>query len=148
LLAALPLVLTLFPSAGLAPPEGPICRDTWISPSSGSWHVAEDWDQGLPDENDTVCIPAGVTVTYSTGTQSVQSLQVAGALAISGGTLKTTSTVDESTVGTQFNILGGLRFGQFASVEGDLLPNGSWYAPHYNPANVLLVVQRGLSLRR
>lgn len=51
-------------------------------------------------------------------------------------------------VGTQFNILGGLRFGQFASVEGDLLPNGSWYAPRYNPANVLLVVQRGLSLRR
>ena len=50
--------------------------------------------------------------------------------------------------GTQFNILGGLRFGQFASVEGDLLPNGNWYAPYYNPANVQLVVQRGLSLHR
>ena len=51
-------------------------------------------------------------------------------------------------VGTQFNILGGLRFGQFSSVEGDLLPNGSWYAPIYNPVNVLLIVRRGLSLRR
>jgi hypothetical protein len=51
-------------------------------------------------------------------------------------------------VGTQFNILGGLRFGQFASVEGDLLPNGNWYAPFYNPANVQLIVQRGLSLRK
>jgi hypothetical protein len=50
-------------------------------------------------------------------------------------------------VGAQFNILGGLRFGQFAIVEGDLLPNGSWYAPIYNPANVLLIVRRGLSLR-
>jgi G8 domain len=97
-LTALPLVLTLFPSAGLAPPEGPICTDTWIKASSGSWHVAANWEQGLPDEDDTVCIPAGVTVTYSTGTQPVQSLQVAGALAISGGTLKTTSTVDESTI--------------------------------------------------
>jgi hypothetical protein len=48
-------------------------------------------------------------------------------------------------VGSQFNILGGLRFGQFASVEGDLLPNGNWYAPFYNPANVQLIVQRGLS---
>jgi hypothetical protein len=51
-------------------------------------------------------------------------------------------------VGAQFNILGGLRFGQFASVEGDLLPNGNWYAPFYNPANVQLIVQRGMSLRR
>jgi hypothetical protein len=50
-------------------------------------------------------------------------------------------------VGAQFNILGGLRFGQFATVEGDLLPNGNWYAPSYNPANVQLIVQRGLSLR-
>lgn len=51
-------------------------------------------------------------------------------------------------VGTQFNILGGLRFGQFASVEGDLLRNRSWYAPFYNPANVQLIVQRGFSLGR
>jgi hypothetical protein len=51
-------------------------------------------------------------------------------------------------VGTTFEILSGTRSGQFASVEGDLLLNGNWYAPHYNPANVQLVVQRGLSLRR
>lgn len=51
-------------------------------------------------------------------------------------------------VGTQFNILGGLRFGQFAGVEGDLLLNRSWYAPFYNPANVQLIVQRGFSLGR
>jgi hypothetical protein len=51
-------------------------------------------------------------------------------------------------VGTQFNILGGLRFGEFATVEGDLLQNGSWYAPLYQPVNVLLIVRRGLSLRR
>ena len=51
-------------------------------------------------------------------------------------------------VGTQFNIIGGLISGQFATVEGDLLPNGNWYAPFYNPANVQLIVQRGLSLRK
>lgn len=51
-------------------------------------------------------------------------------------------------VGTTFEILSGTRSGQFASVEGDLLPNGNWYAPRYNPDNVQLVVQRGLSLRR
>ena len=51
-------------------------------------------------------------------------------------------------VGSQFNIIGGLRSGQFSSVEGDLLPNGNWYAPFYNPANVQLIVQRGFSLRR
>ena len=51
-------------------------------------------------------------------------------------------------VGTTFEILSGTRSGQFASVEGDLLPNGNWYAPHYNPANVQLVVQRGISPHR
>ena len=51
-------------------------------------------------------------------------------------------------VGTTFEILSGTRTGQFASVEGDLLPNGNWYALRYNPDNVELVVQRGLSLRR
>ena len=59
-----------------------------------------------------------------------------------------TSEFVQPPVGAQFNILGGLRFGEFATVEGDLLPNGSWYAPIYNPANVLLIVRRGLSLRR
>jgi hypothetical protein len=51
-------------------------------------------------------------------------------------------------VGTTFEILSGTRAGQFASVEGDLLPNGNWYAPRYNPDNVQLVVQRGLSPRK
>ena len=51
-------------------------------------------------------------------------------------------------VGSQFNIIGGLRSGEFSTVEGDLLLNRSWYAPFYNPANVQLVVQRGFSLRQ
>ena len=51
-------------------------------------------------------------------------------------------------VGTTFEILSGPRSGQFARVEGDLLPNGNWYALRYNPNSVELVVQRGLSLRR
>jgi hypothetical protein len=51
-------------------------------------------------------------------------------------------------VGTQFDIIGGPRSEQFATVEGDLLLNGNWYMPLYNPANVQLIVQRGLSLRR
>ena len=108
LLAALPLVLALFPPAGLTPLTTPICTDTWVNASSGSWHVAANWDQGLPESNDTVCIPAGVTVTYSTGTQDVQSVQVAGALAITGGTLKTTSAVDDSTIVTLSQSLGTL----------------------------------------
>lgn len=51
-------------------------------------------------------------------------------------------------VGTTFEILSGKRFEEFATVEGDLLPNGNWYAPRYNPGNVQLVVQRGLSPKR
>ena len=51
-------------------------------------------------------------------------------------------------VGTTFEILSGTRSGQFERVEGDLLPNGNWYAPRYNPTSVELVVQRGLSLRK
>lgn len=51
-------------------------------------------------------------------------------------------------VGTTFEILSGERFGEFATVEGDLLPNGNWYAPRYNPGNVQLVVERGLSPKR
>ena len=50
--------------------------------------------------------------------------------------------------GSQFNILTGLRTGEFSRVEGDLLLNMNWYAPLYYPALVQLIVQRGMSPRR
>jgi hypothetical protein len=99
LLAAVPLVFALAPLGG-AQPATPACTDTFVNPAGGSWHIASNWDHGLPVSGDTVCIPAGVTVSYTTGTLDIASLQVAGALSIMSGTLTTTSAVDDSTIVT------------------------------------------------
>jgi hypothetical protein len=61
---------------------------TWNSPLSGDWAVAGNWDLNrLPTVLDDVVIGAGVTVTYSTGTDQVHSLTSSSAFVVSGGTL-------------------------------------------------------------
>ena len=44
-------------------------------------------------------------------------------------------------LGTTFDIVTGSRSGQFHTVEGDELPNNTWYIPHYNPSGVQLIVE-------
>ncbi len=77
----------------------------WISDVSGSWHTPSNWsDNELPQPGDFVVIDrpaADVTVTYSTGTLSISSLQSTEAMVISGGELGIQSTA---------NLTGGLTF--------------------------------------
>lgn len=59
----------------------------WIA-GSGTWQTAVNWSGGtLPGPADDVCIPAGVTVTLSSGTHSINNLGSSGDLVFSGGSL-------------------------------------------------------------
>jgi hypothetical protein len=60
---------------------------TWIGGSS-DWDTPADWStDALPGTNDDVVIPAGpaITVTHSTGADTVHSVQSQQALVLSGG---------------------------------------------------------------
>ncbi|MDB5338653.1 MAG: Phosphoesterase, PA-phosphatase related protein [Planctomycetaceae bacterium] len=63
----------------------------WNSDSNGAWDNPANWSTGVvPGPNDDVLIDrigANPTVTHSTGNHTVQSLQTAEPLTISGGTL-------------------------------------------------------------
>ena len=89
-----------------------------------------------------------IEITGLTPETDYDRLVVTGTVALDGRLTIESARGFLPPVGAQFNILGGVRSGQFSRVEGDLLPNGNWYAPFYNPANVQLIVQRGFSLRR
>src|SRR5262249_17940047 len=61
---------------------------TWVGGPTGSWGTAGNWSTGwVPAATDDVYIGTGVTVTHSSGTDSIHQLNVQGTLVISGGTL-------------------------------------------------------------
>ncbi len=70
--------------------------EIWMNPNGGDWSVATNWSTGVvPGPGDTVLIdePGNITITYSTGTTTIQSLTSNDALVISGGTLNVTQTM-------------------------------------------------------
>src|SRR5262245_15481599 len=94
-------VLALVPAGRLAAAGEPTCTITWDGGSSGSWHTPSNWNPDrLPGAGDVVCIPAGASVAYTSGTTSVATLRVDGGLALADGTLTLTSTEHESTIVT------------------------------------------------
>ncbi len=81
----------------------------WINPAGGDWGVAANWDAGhVPGPGDDATIDlSGITVTHSTGTDSVNSLLVTGAtFSLSGGALQT-GVVQLQGAGTLFKLSGG-----------------------------------------
>ena len=73
--------------AGYISPSAPTPTNSWIGASGGNWSVASNWSTGVvPTSADDVSIniPAGQTVTISSGTVSVKSLTCNGNLTISG----------------------------------------------------------------
>ena len=81
----------------------------WINPAGGDWGVAANWDAGhVPGPGDDATIDlGGITVTHSTGTDSVNSLSVAGAtFNLSGGVLQARA-VQLQGAGTLFKLSGG-----------------------------------------
>jgi hypothetical protein len=67
---------------------------TWISTTSGDWADGTNWDSGSkPGSNDDVVISQpGVTVTHSSGNDSVHSLTNSADLVLAGGSLAFSTT--------------------------------------------------------
>jgi hypothetical protein len=67
----------------------PDCTITWSDhAATQAWSTAANWDlQRVPSGSDEVCIPAGGAVQVSAGTARGRSLNMAGRLEVSGGSL-------------------------------------------------------------
>ena len=79
---------------------------TWIG-GSGDWNTTNNWStHTLPGTNDNVVIAAGasITVTHSSGTHTVNSVQSQQAFVLSGGTLTVSGTFQASNT---FTLSGG-----------------------------------------
>jgi hypothetical protein len=121
------VVLALVPAGRLAAVGVPPCTISWTGGSAGFWNVATNWDLGrLPEPADHVCIPVGANVTHNTGTSTVQTVQVAGALILTGGTLTTTSTADESRVVSLVQGGGTLAGANDVVLTGSGASTSSW----------------------
>jgi RHS repeat-associated protein len=98
--------LALVPAGASAEP---LCANTWIGPSEGSWEVAKDWSTGaLPTSTEVVCIGTGDTVNVTEGTASV--LEVKGTVVIPSGKLEVASALEASSVAS-LTVSGGILKG-------------------------------------
>jgi uncharacterized repeat protein (TIGR01451 family) len=91
----------------------------WIA-AIGFWENAANWSGGtLPGPSDDVCIPAGVTVTLSSGTHNINSLGSSGTLIFSGGSLTIAGSLNSDGAVT---ISGGamLSLGSGSSISNTL----------------------------
>jgi RHS repeat-associated protein len=87
---------------------GPLSAATvsWVG-ASGDWNTPANWSTGaLPGTNDDAVINTGpaITVTHSTGTHTIRSLQSQQAFTLSGGSLTVSNTVQ---VNSTFLLSGG-----------------------------------------
>ncbi|MGP0064470.1 MAG: beta strand repeat-containing protein, partial [Isosphaeraceae bacterium] len=88
----------------------------WAISSGGNWDVAGNWvnandptDHHVPDSSDTAVIGAlggGISITHSTGTDTVQSVTSGTNLILSGGTLGITGNLQMSS-GVALTLEGG-----------------------------------------
>jgi hypothetical protein len=79
----------------------------WINSPGGDWNNPGNWDLGrVPNATDNVLIsvPGNVTITFSQGNTTIQSLLSETAFTLSGGTLTVTGTIQ---VNNTFTINGG-----------------------------------------
>ena len=79
---------------------------TWVG-GSGDWDMATNWSSGAePGPDDDVVIGSGptITVTHSTGADTVNSILSQQALVVSGGSLTVSSTIQ---VNNTFTLSGG-----------------------------------------
>jgi hypothetical protein len=89
-----------------------------------SWHTGSNWDTNVvPGAGDNVCIGASFTVDFTSGTTSIQTLQSAGTLNISGGTLMLTDAVNPATAKTLGLAGGTLNGAGSLNVSGTLIWN-------------------------
>ncbi len=121
------LIVVVLVAAGLVAAQrvsaAPACTITWDGPAAGRWAVAANWDtNAVPAIGAVVCIPAGNTVTYDTGTTDIAVLLAEGTLALSGGSLGLTDTGSDSHA-DGFDQSGGTLTG---AATLNLTNGGSW----------------------
>ncbi len=75
------------------------CTDTYKGPSGGNWEVAEYWSlNAVPTFSDVACIPSGVTVDITGGSQVTGVLLDEGTLSMSGrGSLEIANAAEASS---------------------------------------------------
>ncbi len=96
----------------------------WTNPAGGNWGVAGNWDLNrMPSAGDDVVIPtlgSGISITHSTGTDTVQSVTSGTNLILSSpGTLTASSTLQVSS-GSALTFQGG-TLANARVVNGSLL---------------------------
>ena len=111
-----------------APTAAPACTRTWDGGAgTTAWSTAANWSpDGIPAATDHVCIPAGSTVVHANANSSVLSLQSAGQLTLSSGTLALTDAGNESTVSDLTQAGGTLAGAGTLRVEGLLRWTGGF----------------------
>ena len=96
---------------------------TWIGGTSGDWNTGSNWVGGaVPSANEDVIIPAGDTVTISSGAESIDKLTLAGGLVIDAGA--SLAVASNSTVSGTLALAGGTL-----QAAGTLTVSGTfnWY---------------------
>ncbi len=92
---------------------------TWVGGYSNNWGDGQNWTgTQAPTSIDEVIIPAGATVTISSGAPSIDNLTLAGSLQINSGTSLTLAA--PSTVSGSLTLAGGTLDG-----AGDLTVTGT-----------------------
>ncbi len=84
---------------------------TWKNPAGGAWNVPSNWDTGtLPRAGDDVVIPdlpGNITITHSTGADTIRSLASQETVVLSGGSLTIAGPGPVSRINRDFRVSGG-----------------------------------------
>jgi YD repeat-containing protein len=101
--------------------------DLWINSGGGNWGTASNWSTGLPSSVSDVVIPAlgsGITITHSTGSDTVHSVTSGTKLTLTAGTLNVTGNVQMSS-GATFILQGGTLSNATVAAGSTLTLTGS-----------------------
>jgi RHS repeat-associated protein len=109
--------LSLLPAGAMAEP---LCTDSWIGGSSGSWQTAANWSSGtVPGPSDVACIASGTVVEVS-GVARVGVLSDGGSLLQVEGSLEIAGTSEASSVAGYTSIFGTLMGAGTLDVSSNL----------------------------
>ena len=131
-----------------------LATNMWNSSVGGSWQTASNWSlDHVPTNGEDVVIPelSGTqTITYSSGTSTIQSLTTSTNVDLSGGTLNVTGTIqssggqltlDGATLGDGTIAAGTTLAGQSGTLDGVTIDGDFTVAD-----NSIVTITNGLTL--
>ncbi len=107
------------PAVSRLEPRTLLATVTWINPAGGHWDTPSDWSSdNVPIASDDVLIPiSGITVTHSSGNDSVRSLDSQAAIVMSGGSL---TFVNPSKLESSLDVSGSSALNGNLTVDGQV----------------------------